>query len=59
MPDSRKHILVEPSTHSEFMKFKVENDKTQDSGVSYLVRQNKLLKKLNPELYKKINSMLT
>ncbi len=54
MPDNRKHIIVEPETHERFMQFTVENRKTQDSGLNYLLKQNKLLKKLNPELYKKI-----
>ncbi len=54
MPDNRKHIIVEPPTHQEFMQFTVDNRKTQDSGLNYLLKQNKLLKKLNPELYKKI-----
>ncbi len=54
MPDNRKHIIVEPETHQEFMQFTVDNRKTQDSGLNYLLKQNKLLKKLNPELYKKI-----
>jgi hypothetical protein len=50
----RKRILVEPETHKEFMSFTVENGKTQDSGLTYLLRQNKLLKKLNKELHEKI-----
>lgn len=59
MPDTRKHILVEPETHKEFEKFKVENSLTQDSGVSYLVRQNRLLGKLDKSLYEKIKLQLT
>ena len=58
MPDGRKHLLVEPETHAEFEKFKVENRKTQDSGLSYLLRQNKLLKKMDKSLWEKIHFTL-
>jgi len=58
MPDLRKHILVEPDTHHEFEKFKVEERKTQDSGITYLLRFRKLTKKLDPALAKKINFTL-
>ena len=43
MPDTRKHILVEPETHAEFMRFVVENRLTQDSGLK------ELLKKVKPK----------
>ena len=54
MPDNRKHIIVEPETHERFMQFTVENRKTQDAGLNYLLRQDQLLKKLDKKLYEKV-----
>ena len=54
MPDNRKHIVVEPETHQSFMDFTVEIRKTQDAGLNYLLRQDRLLKKMDKKLYEKI-----
>jgi hypothetical protein len=54
MPDNRKHIIVEPETHQEFMGFTVENRKTQDSGLNYLLRFHKSVKKADKALADKI-----
>lgn len=58
MPDTRKHILVEPETHAEFMDFADANNKTQDLGLRYLLRFKKLVEKQNKELTKKIKFTL-
>lgn len=39
MPDTRKHILVEPETHQEFMTFVIDNRMTQNTGLLYLLRK--------------------
>ncbi len=55
MPDNRKHIIVEPETHERFMQFTVENRKTQDSGINYLLRFHQSVKKADKKLYEQLN----
>jgi len=45
MPDTRKHILVEPDTHKEFMVIVVENNLTQDKAVKWFNKNYKKSKK--------------
>ena len=59
MPDNRKHIIVEPETHSEFSDFTVDNRKTQDSGLNYLLKFHKLVWKEDKKLAQKIKFALS
>jgi hypothetical protein len=54
MPDTRKRILVEPETHSEYMDLVVENHMTQNSQLIFLMRLKKLLEKEDKKLYEKL-----
>ncbi len=55
MPDNRKHVIVEPETHEKFMQFTVENRKTQDAGLNYLLRFHQSVKKADKKLYEQLN----
>ncbi len=59
MPDSRKHIVVEPESHKEFMDLAKEFDKTQDSGLIYLTRFHKSVRKADIDLFNKIHFNLS
>jgi hypothetical protein len=59
MPDNRKHILVEPETHKEFMDFAEKHKRTQDSGLNYLLRFHRSVGKADKALADKINFNLS